>query len=175
MTLDELRELVTGTQTHDWHELSSGPVFFDGFGQGSENGEWRLFTDSHHGRAVLKANLDVGLAWGLTWRERFEEPWTQNFADTSATGHYADVLWRGSPVIRELYVTVDGGRYAIPLPGQQFEEVTPSKHVLLGLLISPWEYALGKLIHGLSASHDYDEGLRRARVEMAEQPPEGGT
>jgi len=85
---------------------------------------------------VLKRDLDVGIAWGLTWNKEFAEPWTQHFADKSATGHYADILWRGAPVSREQYVTVDGGRYAIPLPRQDFHEIVPDKYALMPYTIS---------------------------------------
>jgi hypothetical protein len=105
MTLDELRELVAATTAEDWSELKPGPVFIYAGGHGTENGEWRLFLDGHHSRAVLKRDLDVGLAWGLTWNEDYEgETWTQHFPDKSATGYYADILWRGDPVSREQYV-----------------------------------------------------------------------
>ena len=157
--------LVAKTTLGDWSELP-GPTHIYSIGDGSENGAWRLFLDAHYGRAVLRNHLDVGLAWGMTWNDEFEEPWTQHFPDKSATGHYADILWRGSLVSRESYVTVDGGRYAIPLPRQDFEEIMPGEHALMPYTISSWQYAFGKIIHGLSAGHPYDEGLRRARVEI---------
>jgi putative aminopeptidase FrvX len=87
--------MTTGTRSR------KVPVFLDTSADGAENGAWRLWTDAHHGRAVLRSNLDIGLAWGLAWsigiREEFEEPWLQNLADRKAFCQYVDVLWRGYP------------------------------------------------------------------------------
>lgn len=77
------------------------------------------------------------------------------------------MLWRGQPVIRERYVIVDGGRYAVPLPRQHFEEITPDKHALMPLTISPWQHTVGKLVHGIGlGGHDYDQGLGRSGVTV---------
>lgn len=177
MKLEELRELVADTSPDDWHALGSGTTFLTGFAQGAELDQWRLWTDAHHGRASLRSNLDVGLAWGLPWEtsasENFSEPWVKHFPDAKATASYADVLWRGQPVIREPYVTVDGGRYDLPLPDQTFVEITPSKDALMPLTITPWAYAVGRLVHELSGGGwEYDEGLRRAKIQIADPAEE---
>ncbi len=166
MRLDDLRRIVRESEPEDWHDLGGGPTFLNEFCEGSVGEEWRLFHDEYQGRAVLKENIDVGLAWGLPWRKHFSEPWTQPFADTSASGYHADVLWRGQPVLRERYVAVDGGRYALPLPAVTLEEVLPGKQVQMPYSITEWQYRLLRIVHGLSASHDYDSGLRRAGIEL---------
>jgi hypothetical protein len=169
MTLDELRGLVGATTADDWSELKPGPVHIYSWGDGREDGEWRLFLDGHHSRAVLKQDLDVGLAWGLTWNEDFEgEVWAKHFANPSASGHYADIFWRGVPVSREQYVTVDGGRYVIPLPRQDFEHIKGDNYALMPYTISPWQYAFGRIIQNMNPGFDYDDGLSRARIEVAD-------
>jgi hypothetical protein len=166
MTIDELRERVAGSRRDDWQGLE-GPVLLHTFFMVSGGGEpEHISHDAHHSRAVLRDDLDVGLAWGLTWEEDFTEPWTELFANKKAKGHFADLLWRGQPVIRERYVTVDGGRYKIPLPAQTYEEVLPEQHVLMPYTVTPWQHAVIGLVHSLSEGWDYAEGLRRARVTV---------
>jgi hypothetical protein len=167
VTLEEIRQQIIDTQPEDWSELLDGPAFLSTIAAGSEHGEWRLFVDEHYGRAVLRSDVGISLAWGLTWREDFEEEWSKRFADAKASGHYADVLWHGQPVLRELYVTVDGGRYAIPLPSNEYERVQGEDYVLMPRTITKWQYTIGKLVHGLGhGGHDYDQGLSRASITV---------
>lgn len=177
MTLDELRDLVAGSVSGGWHALGAGPAFFTAFVEGAERPEgeerlqWRLWPEVHHDRACLRSNLDVGLAWGLPWGggrgDEFDEAWCHYFADPKAHPHYVDVLWRGQPVIRERYLTVDG--YVIPLPEQNFEEITPRDYALMPYTMTPWSHAVGRLVHELSEhGKPYEEGIRRAKIEIAD-------
>lgn len=95
----------------------------------------------------------------------FTEAWTQSFPDTKAYAQYADVLYRGSLVDRLALVAVDGGRYKIPMPEQEFEEIENLKRKLIGYWIGPWENAMGRLITHLDAGYNYEDGLERAGIE----------
>ena len=137
-----------------------GPAFLESI---SQVGDDRVWAPSHDQRATLKSNVDVGLAWGLVWNEQFSEPWTRNFPNPVAQGCFADVLWRGVPILREEYLAVDSGRFAIPLPRQHFEEVAPLESVLMPYVITPWQRDIIGLVHTLSGcSSDFHEGLQRA-------------
>ena len=68
MRLDEIRALIQASTWEDWHKLrSDAPTYVHRFKYGSDSrGESIWGLDEHYARAVLFADLDVGLVWGMT-------------------------------------------------------------------------------------------------------------
>ncbi len=116
MRLQELLKSIIESDPNDWYTISS-PTFRDrliGVSSSTE-GHW-LEINSHHTTAVYKPDVSITLAWGLDWKEDFDEPWAKSCPDPSASGDYVDVYYNGSLVFRTVYITVDCGRAKLPMP-----------------------------------------------------------
>lgn len=120
MTLDEIRNMVVDSSAGDWKVLSAdAPTYFHGFMEHrSEDEHWQELLQ-HDYRAVLRRDVDVGLVWGLTPRNEGEqEPeWTKSLQPSGVRAHVAEVLYRGQPVDRVLYASVDNAHGVVPWPG----------------------------------------------------------
>lgn len=169
MTLDELRERILTTTADDWHSLDGGrvPVYLDVFTQvGSGDQTW-LEHDSHHSRAVLRDDIAIGLAWGLTENDTFEEDWSTPFPHRGASSAWLEVLYHGQPVDRQLIVHVDGRCY-VPMPEQVFDDIHADRPEVVGLRITGWQHHVVGLAQSLGGGYDYDSYVRRCGFEIVE-------
>lgn len=143
MTLDELLNTVRNSAPDDWESIERHPI-----GQ-AEPG--------HVYHAAYRADLRVGLVWGLVAAERFEEEWATGFSDPHAERHFVDFLYSGAVVHRESVVLVDGGRGYLPLT------VSPR-----GRSVTPEGRNLARLIDGLvnGANSRFDEFFDRAALRV---------
>lgn len=105
MTLDELKATVAAHGREDWHVIAE-PMNHRG-----------ARDEEVHTRAVLVENIDVGMAWGFDEDISYREPWLDAFGKGSkAQRLFADLLYRGQPVFRFPYLSVDGARGTVPYP-----------------------------------------------------------
>ncbi|WP_022930370.1 hypothetical protein [Patulibacter americanus] len=128
MTLRELHERIAATQPAHWRLLPAGPGFGgggatravaeedegegDGSGAvqgddaGARPGTPNASDAGHLHRAVLRADVDLVLTWGLRESPRdYFEPWLGNLgrmSEVRCDRILLDVLWRGSLVDRLL-------------------------------------------------------------------------
>lgn len=183
MRLDELHAVITNSSLSDWHGIGcwgamSGPSYLDKFAAFTSQDQHYLEHDSHGNLGIFTPNIDIRVAWGLYLDSRdpdyFTEPWTQNFSDTTAFAQHVDLLYRGSLVDRLVFVAVDGGRYKLPLPNRDTEDLGGMKTALMGYWVSPFEAQLGRIITGLEADYDVDDALRRAGIEIRESGDANG-
>lgn len=125
MTLSTCIDVILESSPDDWNVIpcwgaGSGSSFKYQFEPLHEyvdgKAEWRIVVAAHGMVAAYTANLAVSLAWGLPANETFHEEWTDKFSDKSASSRYVDIFYNGGLVHREMYVSVDGGRSALPLP-----------------------------------------------------------
>ena len=98
MNLQELWAKVGNTSSDDWNKME--------FALGS----------GHHSLAVFLDDVDVSIAYGRVVVEDFSEPWVTNFASPSANSIVVDLRYRGQVVDSTVFVSVDDGRYLLPMP-----------------------------------------------------------
>jgi hypothetical protein len=127
MTLDEIRSIVADTTAADWRVLSGdAPTYLNRFGEIRGADEHWLQHSEHKARAVLRRDLDVGLAWGMEDRastgESLEPDWTSATLARRATASVVEVLYRGQPVDREVYAVIDDARGIVPWPRARFAQ-----------------------------------------------------
>ena len=121
MTLDEIRTIVADTTAADWHVLSGdAPTYLNRFGEVRGADEHWLQHSEHEARAVLRRDLDVGLAWGMedpsSPGESLEPDWTSTTLARRATASVDEVLYRGQPVDRLVYAVIDNAHGLVPWP-----------------------------------------------------------
>lgn len=107
MTLRELHELIAASAPPHWRTL---PLITD-----ADPAEGRT---GHTHRAVLRADVDLVLTWGLRESSRdYFEPWLGNLGrmtEVRADRVVLDVLWRGSLVDRLLGLAFE--EWLLPFP-----------------------------------------------------------
>ena len=99
------------------------------------------YTYQQNFKLVLKKNWEGS--------RTFNEPWVRNFPDPNAKIYDLDIYYDNIRIIIESFITVDGSRYAIPIPS------LPTK----GLAISRWQYKLGTIINSKLPSDKDCEGV----------------
>ena len=159
MDLRTYENLITDTSENDWTRIScwgagSGPSYLNNFSVwNTGTGDFKnLEIDSHGEYMSLKKDLLVSVAWGITHNENFQEDWANSFPDTYAKSSFVDFFYSGVLVFRDIYVSVDGGRCALPLPKRIFnkEKGTVEKHV-----ISKQRYEFFRLLNNNNSEYDY--------------------
>lgn len=168
MTLKEYESLISNTEELDWTKIScwgagSGPSYLNNFSVW-ENGSGdfkNIEIDSHSEYMSLKRDLLVSVAWGLKHNDDFKEDWANNFPDNRAISGFVDFFYSGVLVFRDIYVSVDGGRCALPLPKRIFNQKTQQVEKLV---ISKNRYEFFKLLNG----NEYDSYLRDAKIEIVD-------
>jgi hypothetical protein len=66
MMLDEIRSTVAGTHAEHWHVLSGdAPTYFYSLGEPLHD-DCNPVRELHMSRAVLRTDIDVGIAWGMS-------------------------------------------------------------------------------------------------------------
>ncbi len=167
MNLTQLLSIVVSSSAKDWNHIVcwgafSGPSYRDHFScsQFEEGAPSVVNVESHSDVAVYLPDVAITLAFGLTWKEEFKEPWTEKFPDPLASGSYVDVFYSGSLVYRDVYVTVDGGRTNLPLPSgrDRLDDV-------------PRAYAqFVRLLDSFDRVSSFDTDFRRAGMSMVDRP-----
>lgn len=144
MELTTIESVVLGSVADDWEQ-------FDPPGLGDE--------DHHDLRATYRPDIALELWWGRTIHE-IVDSWTSNFPDRGATSFYLEATYGGSLVIQETVVTVDGGRYYLPLPtvGQPQQDVPIEYHV------TQREMTIVRVLDRVAGSGrcDPDSGIKQA-------------
>src|ERR1035441_5768152 len=149
MTLDEIRALISASGRDDWSILSGDAPTYIGrqVERSAEGVRWQEVV-GHDQRGVLKRDIDVGLAWGMTASPYDDDPaeplWAQSFQDKRVHPHVVEILCRGQPVHREVYAGIDNGHGVVPWP-----------HALSGsdvLAATSWQYDLTVLVRELGGA-----------------------
>ena len=159
MTLDHYLQTVQRSRPGAWATMEARTVADWTPEEGSD--EDRAGPTVHTRLAVLKADVDVSVAWGAVEQAAFQEPWTRPFADPSASMIRAEFRYRGAPVHLWRGVRVDGGRTLLPLPDRDGRG---------GYVVAASALALGRLMFGLNgsggAAPDLDGALAIAGVPI---------
>ena len=136
MQLSEILGIVAGSSVRDWEHVSFAP-------------------GTHSNLAVYEPDVDITIAWGAEHRRWVKEA---SFPDESASAFDVDVRYRGTIVTSWIYVSLDGGRHCVPLPGP---ELGDSSESLVGHSLSQNQMAYGELIYAL-AGHGDSSGFKSA-------------
>lgn len=170
MTFDELLATCRSTTPDDWNRITcwgvhGGPSYLNAWDSvigGSDDLNPRVeLIGSHPMRAALKADLSIGIAWGLEGMNDFKEPWHASLPDPGAASRYVDFFYNGNLVERMLYVTVDGGRANVPIPHRDFDGDDVKAY-----WITRWEHDFFKTLNALESTYDFDDYLRRVGFEV---------
>jgi hypothetical protein len=141
-SLHEIRELVRKSSPTDWHIIEDGPTYRSRFSSSTGPGDlWRLHEDSHHTVMVYILDVDLTIAYGMTFDLRDsgtapEFEWSKVFPDPSVQIDIADIFWRGSLIDRVDYGYVDGARGIVPMGGGH-----------QGLKVTSFERDVARLLH----------------------------
>lgn len=143
-TLKDIRGWVTQSQAADWHLIENGPTYRSRFSSSTGPGDsWRLEEDSHHTVMVYTPDIDLTMAYGMSFDfydhgpERVFE-WSKIFPDSAVQIDMADIFWRGSLVDRVDYAYVDGARGIVPIGGGH-----------QGLQVTQYDCDVARLLHSL--------------------------
>ncbi|MBO7127320.1 hypothetical protein J6W78_07205 [bacterium] len=170
MNLKDYENLIVGTTENDWTKIQclgfgSGPSYLNRFDV-SEAVETEqacraqnLEIDSHNEYMSLKKDLLVSVAWGLIANDNFKEDWVSKFPNSQAESGFTDFFYSGVLVYRDTYVSVDGGRYIVPLP----QPILDSKNNVQKLVITKQQYEFFKLLNSDETS--FNSCLTRAGIE----------
>lgn len=160
-TLRELRELVAATTPAHWRTLPLGPGWPGGSVATSGPADADDPSDGtagHTHRAVLRADVDLVVTWGLRESSRdYFEPWLGNLGrmtEVRADRIVLDVLWRGSVVDRLLGLAFAGWLLPFPRSRQPRVKGLPDRYFARD------EAAAWRLVHDLS----FPEGIAFDRV-----------
>jgi hypothetical protein len=158
MTQEEIRALVAGTVEKDWYTLSGdAPSYFNRFVDIPAGNAHYLAHAEHASRAVLRQDLDVGLAWGMrdpsSTDGPVEELWAASLQPPVAQGHVVEVLYRGQPVEREVYASVEDARGIVPWPTPRYPGPEASdRHAAPVWEVTSWQLDLVLLLKELGTS-----------------------
>jgi hypothetical protein len=174
MNLDEIRSIVADTTAAHWHVLSGdAPTYLNRFAEVRGADEHWL---EHEARAVLRRDLDVGLAWGMEDRssggESLEPDWTSTTLARRATASVVEVLYRGQPVDREVYAVIDNAHGLVPWPRARFAQGAALVDVEPGALeVSRSQRDLVVLLRDLGAAvgvGSVDDYMRRCGITVVD-------
>jgi hypothetical protein len=125
MNLEEVRRLVCQSTREDWYAVpmlgAGGPTYVDALlvvrgNAVGVNQRW-IDVESHHSRATYRADVSLGVAWGMAWpNDKRDFDWLKAFDDSTAYPTIGDILWNGALVERFFGLVVDGGNAVLPYP-----------------------------------------------------------
>jgi hypothetical protein len=177
MTQEEIRALVAGAVEADWYLLSGdAPSYFNRFIDIPAGDAHYLAHAEHASRAVLRADLDVGLVWGMRDPSSIDGPeapaWTKSLQPPSVQGHVVEVLYRGQPVEREVYASVEDAQGIVPWPTPRYPGPAASdRHAAPVWEVTHWQLDLVLLLKelGVPAGNEMVESyLRRCAIAVVE-------
>jgi hypothetical protein len=136
--LSELDKIIAETRSEDWEiTVAMPPTFLYTYKQGREDGrhsriteiykqqfgeEGRRITDiqEHRSIAVLKADIDIRIAWGFDPTFGQQPRWAlfkeDQISNRSVNLQLADVFYRGAIVRRYELLSVDSDNAILPRP-----------------------------------------------------------
>lgn len=171
MQLSELDQIFEKTTADHWEVVEAGPTFLHGYlVVGGADGSGIAGVEHHDSLAVLRADIDVRIAWGYDpdfgarEREFFDE---HTFADATVGVELGDVFFRGALVQRRHLISVDGGRAVLPMPRtrrradadgrgrESFEQVVTQREV-----------NFARLVDALGGSSEFDRYLQQSGVRV---------
>lgn len=163
-TLHEIRSLVRNSSRADWHLIEEGPTYRNRFVSSTGSGDqWRLEEDSHHTVMVYRPDVDLTMAYGMTFDFRGDGPvrefaWSKVFPDKSVQIDMADIFWRGALIDRVDYAYVDGARGIVPMGGGH-----------QGLKVTSYERDVARLLHSLKSGFgSFESFFDRVPFEVSE-------
>ena len=147
MRHDEVMNATLNTQAADWVSIEG------------------IYRNGHHGRAVLRDDVDIALVWGREHNDGepwSHESWSHSFPDRSVRGFYVEVLYRGQVVHADLLLGVDGHRATLPSG-----TITTGG----GVRVTRAEAALAELVDELQGHHEFGRYMKQAGFEVEPAGP----
>ena len=97
-----------------------------------QNGKWlkRELSGRHANRTVWTSVDETSYQIQNTYEvevENFKEPWVKGFPDPQATSYIVDLTVSGQTVTQVRFVSLDGGRYFVPMPDIATTDKTDGK------------------------------------------------
>lgn len=175
MKLDEFLKNIIHSKIEDWTVIScwggnSGPSFLNQFiVWNSGSGEFQnLEIESHSMVASYRNNLSIMIAWGLKHNDNFIEEWANNFSVQRAASDFVDFFYNGALVLREIIVSVDGGRCYLPLPKLEFDN--KGKKVTR-LYVSKYKSRFVEMLNKFSSTYNYNyrNYLSQSGIEVVDE------
>jgi|SRR5690554_3248799 len=159
MTLDNLIQTIRTSTPDDWYGLDPNTPFYKH--RIVMNGNTPT-TDQHLAFASYKEDLCITMGWDLVENENFIEPYANNNPDRNSKSMWLDVFFNDALVFRMLYISVDGGRFELPIPtlNNGIYEVS-NEHADFIFIING--------INGVDRA-DYDNCLRRNHITVVNRP-----
>ena len=172
MRLDEVHDLIRTTGATDWHLVEGpGQTFLDTLAVTTfgidDDAPWRLDIDGHHSRAPFRGDVSLGLAWGLDYEggRTWKEPWA-TFPDEEVRGFWADILYNGMLIGRNLLASVDGGRCYLPMP-HPIVDTDGAAPTVTGQRVSTFEYNVARLIDGIGrGTSEFDTYFAQTGIQI---------
>lgn len=172
MRLKALLATVFNSEPSDWVPVE-GPVGMQHLGEVTELGVDKIEVVGHHSLWIYEPDVHLSLAFGFPHRSsNFEYPRWPQFAEPKLTPYYVDVCFSGSPVHRDVLVSVDGGRAFMP----DFKnEVAPSGARFgmeaFALSATSAQVSLARLVSVLQGTNEFDRYWET--IGAVEIPPDG--
>lgn len=170
MRLEDYLQEVINSNEEDWSVIScwgagSGPSYLDQFTVWNKgNKEFHnIEIESHSMVASYKKNLSISIAWGLRHNDNFIEEWANKFPDSKAMSSYLDFFYNGVLVLREIIVSVDGGRCYLPLPKREIDD---TNYTTKRLYISNVKSDFVRMLNSFSNTRDYERYLKESGIEL---------
>ncbi len=165
MDLQGLMKTIIASATEDWYLIADEPTYRDHLEfYEVYNGQANvLHCEAHGSVGVYMPNVSITMAWGLQWRDDFEEEWCKQFPDPEAHGCFLNVFFNNAMVFRTAYVWVDG--INLPLPRRTKDD---------GLEVTKNACALIKIIDALGKAlrpdySPYESDVKRAGFTMVDE------
>lgn len=166
MKLEEAYTILEKGDANEWQYVDG---LTDGDFQQRVRADGSLIqVESHHSRAIYKADMGLSLAWGCPDQEHFSESWAEVFPDPKARSHFIDLQWNGIVMKRWQRVSVDGDRCGLPVPRIELDRTNPSQPEITAHWISGYTASLYELVETLEHGNasQFSEYLRRAGIEV---------
>jgi hypothetical protein len=186
--LTTLRDDIAASTPQDWHRVEAGPQYRDRFTTSTYYDDDRKRVEVevswHHDLMVLRADIDVSIAWGMDVdidpkeRDLRVEGWAKLLdLDEPPRLFFADIFYRGALVDRVVLCSVDYGDGCVPLPDVSgvADELQPeTEGRRYRYTATPWELGVARLIHDtafLLGGKSFDSYIERAQMGPPDDLP----
>lgn len=173
MNLKDFLQEIINSEVEDWTVNScwgagAGPSYFNQFlvWNTRDDAFHNLEINSHSMVGSYKKNLSISIAWGLEHNDNFVEKWANSFPDSRASSSFVDFFYNGVLVLREIIVSVDGGRCYIPLPKREFDNKT---NEITRLYISKGKSKFMEMLNSFSSTCNYNRYLSQTSIEVSDE------
>jgi hypothetical protein len=143
MRLQTVLDKIIASKPCEWHRVRQPNADPDPFRLrvaalqgGDDNGPGLFAADKHTDYAVLTSDVAITLTWGMTAAGRYHEPWASRCPDPAAWTGYFDVAYHGILLHRDVFVSIDGDRYYLPLPRNLDDLRVPADYAQVTALLS---------------------------------------